>query len=153
MSDRLTPDFAVVNLGIAGSRDYPLLDLVADYVSMLPTNIRVVSGGARGVDKVAEDAAWEAGLPEPLIILPEYHKYDPKVAPRMRNYTIVKQSYRVTMFWNMVSPGTLHTLSLCRFWFRPYILFGPAGEILEEVHDPCLLRDILRASKFKSVGV
>lgn len=54
--------------GFVGSRDFKDLSLVAQAVKRLladgtkPDDITVVSGGARGVDREAEWAAFEAGM-------------------------------------------------------------------------------------------
>lgn len=49
-------------VGIVGSRDYTRLDRVVDYVNGLPEESTVVSGGARGVDRIAETSALEREL-------------------------------------------------------------------------------------------
>src|SRR3546814_6456627 len=49
-------------IAIVGSRSYPRPDLVQAYVAGLPGGCVVVSGGAPGVDSVAEAAAKAAGL-------------------------------------------------------------------------------------------
>ena len=49
-------------VAIVGSRDFPDMVAVTDYVNELPQDTRVISGGARGVDTVAEKAARDRGM-------------------------------------------------------------------------------------------
>ena len=51
-----------MRLGIVGSRSFPRLDLVVAYVESLPKGTVVVSGGAIGVDLIAQTTAKECGL-------------------------------------------------------------------------------------------
>jgi hypothetical protein len=53
---------AAKKIGIVGSRNYPHLARVRGYVATLPQGTMVISGGARGVDKAAGDAAVTQGL-------------------------------------------------------------------------------------------
>ncbi len=46
-------------IAIVGSRGLPRPDLIEAFVASLPAGTVVVSGGARGVDTVAEQAARE----------------------------------------------------------------------------------------------
>lgn len=54
------PDSHVV--AIVGSREFPELDRVRDFVRSLPEDACVISGGARGVDQAAEVEAQRRGL-------------------------------------------------------------------------------------------
>jgi hypothetical protein len=124
-------------VGIGGSREYPELQDVRDYVYGLDADDVVVSGGARGVDRCAEETAVECGLhvvsfrpfntqmavPRPWGIvrlmwqgnewtrhmLPERY---PSFAPAafVRNGYIVELSDRVALFWDGRSRGTKDTL-------------------------------------------
>ena len=47
---------------IVGSRGFPYRDLVSRFVARLPEGSTVISGGARGVDSWATDAAKAHGL-------------------------------------------------------------------------------------------
>ena len=51
-----------LRIAIVGSQEYSRLDLVYEYVAQLPAGSVIVSGGAPGVDKAAEEAALAAGL-------------------------------------------------------------------------------------------
>jgi predicted Rossmann fold nucleotide-binding protein DprA/Smf involved in DNA uptake len=98
---------AVMKVGIVGSRDYPDLDRVRDYVNELPGDTVVVSGGARGVDLAAEQAAKERGL-EVIVFRPS----DPSNPESYlsRNRQIVENSDRLVAFWYGRSRGTAYTI-------------------------------------------
>jgi predicted Rossmann fold nucleotide-binding protein DprA/Smf involved in DNA uptake len=96
-----------MKIGIVGSRDFPCLDLVVAYVESLPSDTVVVSGGARGVDGAAANAARDVGL---VVVeyLPDWSKG--KQAGLERNTLIVEQSDRVVAFWDGKSRGTIDTI-------------------------------------------
>lgn len=95
-------------VAIIGSRDYPRLRDVYEYVRLLPADTVVVSGGARGVDRTAADAARHRGL-EVVEHLPDW-KRDGKGAGFIRNAKIVADADRVVAFHNGVSRGTSHSI-------------------------------------------
>ena len=51
-----------MKVAIVGTRTYPDLDQVREYVRKLSPDDIVVSGGAKGVDETAEDEARKQGL-------------------------------------------------------------------------------------------
>lgn len=95
---------------IAGSRDYPNLTQVKNYVLNLPIGTTVISGGTHGVDQAAEDTALATGLAV------EIHKADwqtyGKRAGYIRNEEMVSRADKVVVFWDGVSPGSKHTIDL-----------------------------------------
>lgn len=95
--------------GIIGSRgfeDYPYL---AECLDSHPVPITtIVSGGAKGADKLAERYAKERGIPVETF-LPEYDKYG-KSAPLKRNIQIVEASEQLIAFWDGKSRGTAFTI-------------------------------------------
>lgn len=83
-------------VGIVGSRDYPRLGGVVQYVRELPEDAVVVSGGARGVDRTAAKIARDRGL-KVIEHLPA--KGQPfGIAARKRNAKIVAASRRLVAF-------------------------------------------------------
>jgi predicted Rossmann-fold nucleotide-binding protein len=109
-----------VNVAIVGSRDYKHLERVRAYVRTLPPDTVVISGGARGVDSVAEQAAREAGL-EVLVLYPEWDRLG-KAAGFARNKEIVQRADKIVAFYNGISKGTAHTLGLARIQHKPYTI-------------------------------
>lgn len=68
----------------------------------------IVSGGAKGTDKLAEMLALETKLPTKIFI-PEYNKYG-RDAPLMRNTQIVEYAGQVIGFVDDSSKDTLDTI-------------------------------------------
>jgi len=98
-----------VRVAIVGSRDYPNLEEVREYVMSLPDDTVVVTGGARGVDKTAEVAARERGL-KVVVHEAEWNKYG-KAAGPMRNRVVVEDCDKLVAFWDEVTPGTKNVIS------------------------------------------
>jgi len=71
----------------------------------------IISGGARGIDSFAKQAAAQRGIPF-LCIPPDYRAYG-RGAPLMRNRMIVKQADYVLAFWDFRSRGTAHAIAQC----------------------------------------
>ena len=101
-----------MRLAVVGSRAYPRLDLVAQYVAALPDGTVVVSGGAKGVDQVAASAARARGL-EVAVHLPDWRTYG-RAAGMVRNKELVRDADRVVAFWDGASRGTANTVDVAR---------------------------------------
>jgi hypothetical protein len=95
-------------VAVVGSRDYPARERVAAFVAGLPKGTIVVSGGARGVDAWAEEAARAAGL-KTRIHHADWEGLGRRAGP-VRNALIVADCDEVVAFWNGSSRGTLDTL-------------------------------------------
>lgn len=72
----------------------------------------IVSGGARGVDSLAEAWADREGVEK--LIFPADWKGKGKGAGYIRNIDIIKNSDLVLAIWNGESRGTLHSLTLAK---------------------------------------
>ncbi len=92
-----------------------VMELV-NYVNALPPGTIVISGGARGVDKTAEDAARARGLE--VEIYPADWSLG-KGAGMIRNKTIVDRAEKLGVFWDGVSPGTKSTLGMAKTARKP----------------------------------
>lgn len=103
------------NIAIVGSRDYQNLlevrEFVAEVAKLCPEAV-IVSGGARGVDTAAADAAMEVGLAV-RILLPDWRKYG-KIAGFLRNTKIVEACDYLAAFWDGVSRGTVDSINKAR---------------------------------------
>lgn len=101
-----------MRVAIVGSREYPNLQQVIDFVNSLPDGTEVVSGGARGVDITAQRAAEARGLPV-RVFLPRFQRENTPYSPRHffdRNTDIVVNSDVVIAFpWGKAS-GTRDTM-------------------------------------------
>jgi hypothetical protein len=87
-----------MHIAIVGSREYPRLADITTFVRRLPVDTAVVSGGGRGVDRVAEQAAKARGL-QTLIFPAEWERYGRSAGSR-RNANIVAASDQVVAFWD-----------------------------------------------------
>jgi activating signal cointegrator 1 len=100
-------------VAIVGSRNYPDLTQVRAYVASLPSDTIIVSGGARGVDTAAEEAARAQHLQ--VVIFPA----EKGKSPLLRNHDIVAAADLVVAFWDGASTGTMHTVGLARKAGKP----------------------------------
>ena len=98
-----------MKLLIIGSRsivDFDLEDHVPDDVDL------IISGGARGMDTVAERYADSHSIKK-LIIRPQYERYG-RGAPLKRNDEMVELCDAVLAVWDGNSRGTKYTLDYAR---------------------------------------
>lgn len=101
-----------MRVAIVGSRTFQNLQLVRDYVQGLPEDTIVVSGGAKGVDRTAEDAACKCGL-KTQIYLAAWDEFG-KVAGLLRNSDIVRNCDRLVAFHRQNSRGTADSIMKAR---------------------------------------
>ena len=113
-------------IAIVGSRAYSRLDLVEAFVAALPVGTIVVSGGARGVDTVAEIVARDRGL-EVIVFQADWDRLGRKAGP-IRNAQIVANADRVVAFWDGKSRGTLNTLLQADAAALPVEVFDSEGQ-------------------------
>lgn len=100
-----------MRLAIIGSRKAPK-NIAVDILPYVPADAtEIVSGGAEGVDKAAEDIAAALSLPLRRF-LPNYERYG-KRAPLMRNLEIIAYADEVLAFWDGSSRGTMHSVAEC----------------------------------------
>lgn len=118
-----------MKVGIVGSRSYPRLDLVAEFVNSLPPDSVIISGGARGVDCAAVQAAKVRGLAF-KIHYPDWEGQGKK-AGFLRNRLIVGDATALIAFWDRKSKGTAHTINLARIAGKLQAVIGPDGEEIE----------------------
>ena len=99
-------------IAIIGSRKFHNLTAVKELVNALPIDTIVVSGGALGVDQVAETAALERQM-QVKIFLPDWKTFGLR-AGAIRNAQIVEEADEVIAFWDEKSKGTAITIDLAR---------------------------------------
>ena len=95
-----------MKLLIAGSRSITDFDL-SEYITEDVDTI--LSGGAKGVDTLAEQYADKHKLSK-IILRPKYNLYG-KAAPLRRNEELVNMADRILIVWDGVSKGTKHTVA------------------------------------------
>ena len=111
--------FIIMKLAIIGSRTFNDYDVLCDNLeSMINTTTLVVSGAAKGADSMGERWAKDNGI-KTLIFPAEWDKYG-KRAGHIRNEDIIKNCEFCVAFWDGVSKGTMHSVSLCKKYNKPY---------------------------------
>lgn len=97
-------------VAIIGSRNWTDIEAVRKVVQELELGTVVISGGARGVDRIAEKEANVMGFVV-VIAKPPWVVHGKKAGP-MRNAVIVDIADRGIAFWDGVSPGTKGTIEM-----------------------------------------
>ncbi len=130
------PEVVPYTVGITGSRSYPNLAFVAEYIANLAAHapargIRIVTGNepgdrgaAVGVDETAVNAAKRVGIGY-LVMQPEDRAK--KGSYLARNTEIVKKSDAVVGFWDGESRGTADTLAKAIRAKKLKAVYGPDG--------------------------
>lgn len=98
----------------------------------------LVSGGARGIDSLAEEYARHRGIPQ-TIFYPDYDHHG-RIAPLLRNREIVAYADLVIALWDGRSRGTKNAIDHARQLKKPlkiYIFPGDDDPVL--FSDPYLL--------------
>jgi hypothetical protein len=98
-----------VKIAVIGSRSITSVD-IGRYLPEMSDEI--VSGGAAGVDRCAEEYARNKGI-KCTVILPEYERYG-RAAPIVRNKEIVEYADSVFAFWDGDSKGTLSVIKYAK---------------------------------------
>lgn len=80
-----------------------------DFVASLPDDVEVVTGGAHGVDQLAEQCARMRGLN--VIVLPAAWHLHGRRAGIIRNAEIVARSTKLVAFWDGESRGTADAIA------------------------------------------
>ena len=106
-----------MKLLIAGSRSITNFDL-SPYI---PKNVdTIISGGAEGIDALAEQYAKEHKISR-TVILPKYNLYG-KAAPIKRNCEMVDMADAVLVVWDGKSKGTLSTINYAKKQSKQLVL-------------------------------
>ena len=108
-----------MKLAIIGSRTFNNYDLLVSILEQYKSKITlVVSGAAKGADSLGERWAIKNNI-KTLIFPADWEKYG-KRAGFIRNEDIIKNCDCVIAFWDGISKGTTHSLSLCEKYNKPY---------------------------------
>ena len=100
-----------MKLAVIGSRGFNDYSLLCHELDKLQFDC-IVSGGARGADQLAARYAKERNITL-IEHLPDYTKYG-RGAPLVRNKLIIQDADQVIAFWDGVSTGTAHSITLAR---------------------------------------
>jgi predicted Rossmann fold nucleotide-binding protein DprA/Smf involved in DNA uptake len=102
-------------MAVVGSRsfdDQELLERTLDDQCRAVHIDKIVSGGARGADALAEIWADRCGI-QTQIFLPDWDRHG-RSAGFIRNRLIVENCDELVAFWDGKSRGTLHSIELAR---------------------------------------
>ena len=95
-------------IAVVGSRDFADLGRVRRFIASLPSGFVILSGGARGVDRCANDTARNLGLPW-LEYFADWDRDGLYLAGRIRNQRVAERCDRMVAFWDGKSTGTQDT--------------------------------------------
>lgn len=98
----------VAVIGSRGFRDYTFLSKTLRQFSIS----KIISGGALGADRLARRFALTYRI-NFLEFKPDYELHG-KVAPLIRNHSIISSADVVVAFWDGKSSGTAHALHIAR---------------------------------------
>ena len=97
-----------MKVAIVGSRG--LSSDLSDFIPKETTEI--ISGGAMGIDKCAEEYAKKNNI-KLTVIRPDYKQFGRR-APLIRNLEIIDKADLVIAFWDTKSNGTRFVIEKCR---------------------------------------
>jgi hypothetical protein len=121
-----------VIIAIVGSRDGLNWARVQDRIDELvsrPDVTGIVSGGARGLDKLAEARARRAGK-DVRSIKADWKRYG-RSAGHRRNPDIIAAGDEVHAFWNERSRGTKGSIDIAKRTEKPLVVYNSDGERIE----------------------
>jgi hypothetical protein len=98
---------------IAGSRNFTdigTLNIEMPKIGWIPT--LVISGNARGVDRLGE--GWANMNNIPILRMPADWDTYGKAAGRVRNVEMANEAEALVAFWDGLSPGTRHMIDTAK---------------------------------------
>jgi hypothetical protein len=130
-------------IGIVGSRHFPSREVVRLFLTSIPQDTVIVSGGAEGVDSWSVEIGRSLGM-ETLVFQPDWQRHGRKAGP-IRNAVIVGNIDELVAFWDGQSRGTLNTVALAAEAGLPTRVFDRTGNTLpnEAVLEQAKLRGVI----------
>lgn len=108
-----------MNIAVVGSREFNdeefiwnKLEQLFEEHDLIKKDITIISGGAYGVDSIAEEYADNNNI-DKIIFPADWGAYG-KQAGFIRNYKIVDNSDMIIAFWDGISRGTAHTIEVAK---------------------------------------
>lgn len=113
-----------MKLAVIGSRGFVDEKLLNETLSSYENITMIVSGGAKGADKLGENWAKKNNI-ETLIFLPDWDNHG-NAAGFIRNQDIIKNCDEAIAFWDGESRGTKSSIDLCKKYGKncKIILYG-----------------------------
>lgn len=113
-------------IAIVGSRDFKRRETIEEFMSNLK-NVEIVTGGAHGVDKIAEQIAKTLGLPV-TIFKPDFSNGYNVAEYHKRNRKIAEYADEIHIFWHKPTPGSMSTLSFAKELNKAYFIHVIRGK-------------------------
>ena len=111
-----------MNVAIVGGRDFDDYEQFKSSVNGEKIKFKsIISGGARGVDTMAERYAKEIGVPV-NIYLHDWTKHGKSAGP-IRNRQIIETADCVIAFWDEKSPRTRSSIKIAEELKKPVTIF------------------------------
>lgn len=108
----------MVILAVVGSRSFNNYEQLKQLLNENYDNIEeIVSGGANGADKLAEQYCKEYNI-KLNIYYPNWNLYGKSAGP-IRNEQIIKNSDEVIAFWDGTSSGTRSSINFAKKFNKP----------------------------------
>ncbi len=119
-----------LKLAVVGSRSFEDAELMRQWIEticrgVLPTDLEIISGGARGADKLAGEYAFQNRIT--YVEYPADWERDGRAAGMMRNTQIVGRATAVLAFWDGKSPGTADTINKAVLAKKPVTIIAFGG--------------------------
>ena len=113
-----------MKLAIVGSRDYKHEGRIRLFVRNLPADTHIITGGARGVDTIAEEEARYMGMAV-TVHMPDWANFEKQAGP-IRNAKIIEECDQLVAFWDGKSRGTMNSIGLCKRAGKKFSIIGDA---------------------------
>ena len=101
-----------MKIAVIGSRNFANYELLKKTLSEITGITKVISGGAKGADSLAEQWAKENQI-ETVIYKPDWAKYG-RGAGVVRNRLIIEDCDLCIAFWDGESKGTKSSIDHCK---------------------------------------
>ncbi|MHA2279769.1 MAG: DUF2493 domain-containing protein [Promethearchaeota archaeon] len=118
-----------MKLAVVGSRSFTNYDFLKKMLAFHECT-QIISGGARGADRLAKQYAAECGIPIKEF-LPDWDTHG-KAAGYIRNKQIVEACDELVAFWDEESRGTQHSINLANEASKPVYKYWPPPEDITE---------------------
>lgn len=99
-----------------------LIAAIGNGVLTAADQVEIISGGAKGVDSLAKEYAIDKDYIY-REFLPDYKKYQGKVAPLIRNKEMADYGDVLIAVWDGVSTGTQHIVKYMRQLGKPVFVY------------------------------
>ena len=110
----------MTTLLVSGSRSIVDIRWVYSCIDEMKPFDKIIHGGARGVDSIANKYCVEREIPCE-IFSPDYDTFG-KTAPLLRNTVMLRKATKVLILWDGVSSGTADVLRKTKALGKPFVL-------------------------------